>query len=441
MRSTIVFLLVVALATHCSGGNFLRWEGQDEEMLLAKEDTSSSSADSAIFYLSYEGGGTSTGSATAINNLDIISLATASIQQSNVLQTSSIHPRALSLRSMVLVDSLLYVTSARTSQSRLLVSDPWGQDPAGVVWDAVVDYDSYLQHPYGIACTGPYDPSGNLFSKREAPKKNIERATSRSTSNIYRRFFLSNQNSSSVTWYDIEVSSSHVYRNGLVSNSSLIDDPRGLAYDASSTRIFVASKINNQIVSFDVSQFDSLVPDDPSQQLNPIIWVSGIKAPTFIYIDAAMRRLYCGSDNTASPAVFAFLLDSAEHVQTYQIPGESVHDLAGPSGISSYNGTLYVASRMTKAIYMFDINTGDYLGIFIDNLPDVPEALYLVPPEKIVAPVERPAITIALIVAVVVVGILLVIGIAAGLAGLWRFWRSEQDQKHFAYQVVDWDGE
>ena len=397
---------------------------------------------SPILYISYQGGGSSdaTPGFEPINNLGMIDMWTAEIINSEVLDLSLISPRALSFRSMIVIDSRLYVVSARLSESRLIVSDLLGEGDALIVWDQKGDDDPWFKHPYGLAYTPAYDPLGPL-NANQTRRHAVDPSSAPPPGTLFRRLFTTNQNTTSITWYDVDVTSSHVYRHGLLSDSPLLNAVRGIVYDPATMLLFVASKGANRLVFFDASAFLTTDRNNPPQ-LTPQLWGPRISGPTFLYADLPNRRLYVGSDDPVLPAVISFDMDSASLLNVYSIPAPSALDLAGPSGITIFNSTLYVASRTSKSIQTFDVKSTDYLGPFITHLADAPECLYLLPPSRFDFSSHIPFRETGGFIAVIVSSVLLLlIGLIAGIAGCWRFWKIEQDRTHFAYQVVDFADE
>ena len=145
--------------------------------------------------------------------------------------------------------------------------------------------------------------------------------------------------------------------------------------------------------------------------------------PTFLLIEPLSRTLYIGSDDPIDPAIYSYNLSSAQQISKYTIPpvANASNPLLGPSGLLVADDILYAASRSAKAIFKWNITTSAFLGPFILNLPDIPEALLLLQTHSAIS-IEHSS-NLSLIPIIVVVSLLALGGICAAILGVYRAYR------------------
>ena len=88
-----------------------------------------------------------------------------------------------------------------------------------------------------------------------------------------------------------------------------------------------------------------------------------VENPIGIYYDRAQTKyIFIGSKGKYKGKVIAYHRVSLRMThKTYYAEGILKH----PSGITSYNGTLYVADQGLNSVFKFDIETGKYLGVIV----------------------------------------------------------------------------
>jgi hypothetical protein len=356
-------------------------------------------------YVSYHGGG---GASSHKNNLDAILLATGSYLERDVLAMHSLHPQPRNLRCMAHFNGTLIVNNAHSTSSRLLVSDDIGRSEVSTLWDQVLDDDRFLVHPYDVIGSA-VDYEFVVFDANNN-KKDVQ---------FVRRLFVSNQNTNSVTFYDVVEQPSvpsndgvSVVRHGLLSNASMIQGPRGLAFDVRSMRLFLASKDSDMVLWFDVSNRSSTAQVAPAR-------FKTVKGVTSLFFDVDSNLLFASSDDNKDPAIYALDADSG-HVRRKYVSTPDKNAIFNPSGVVVANGLLYAASRTTRSIHQWNATTGRYRGALIDHLPDIPECLLLGYGNYTRADVKHlhsdsPLLSQGLIIAFSVVGGLIVIAIVIAL--------------------------
>ena len=132
--------------------------------------------------------------------------------------------------------------------------------------------------------------------------------------------------------------SDHVYTNS--------KGVRGIAVVEDS--LWVADEITNSVFIIDLVT---------GKLVNTVAVIN----PIDVYYDAVdTKYVFIGSKGDYGAEVLAFHRHSvSKYHKTYYAEGILKH----PAGITSYNGTLYVADQGLNSVFKFDIESGKYLGV------------------------------------------------------------------------------
>jgi DNA-binding beta-propeller fold protein YncE len=221
-----------------------------------------------------------------------------------------------SLRSLVLAPSIhtLYICSA---YDNTLLSCRGCGNQSSV---NVISSDSSLKHPYGIA---------------------IDEINTG-------RIYISNQNGDNVIAFNSILSPPVVF-------APTVPNPRGIAVDPRTGDVYVGSEQNSVVMVY--------------SKLGIIKKILPVKVPIGVYINQGL--LYV-SDHGKPSGVYAYNMTTGEKILTYAIPD------AHPTGITYYNGILYVLGQDTWKLYQYNARTGQALGSII-TFKDYPEQIILGP--------------------------------------------------------------
>lgn len=381
--------------------------------LLWWVSTAISQPNQPFLYLSFNGGpkSSATSNRTPTNTLAALGLRGGQALSESVLEISRLHPTPMSMRGMILLeDNRLFSLSAKANYARLLVSDPLGHQ-VRVVLGENEDHDPFFRHPYSLAVTPAH--SSNFKPNEQS-----------------RTFFITNQNTGSVTFNEVAEGTSHlIYRGLLFDNSSspLLTNVRGIAYHSFSRCLFVSSKGRDSILLLNLTDIDlTELLNKTTPRPTPRIYAS-VSNPTALYIDEETDRLYAGLDSS-QPAFVAFDLrqllqeGDTQPVTYFRTPPEYSKQTAlnGPSGIGVSNDTLYGASRFARSIFMWKASSGEFLGSLVQDLPDYPELLFIVSNPKFSFPAAFELSLSAQIAIAVIVGLALLMALIAVSIGIYR---------------------
>jgi len=221
------------------------------------------------------------------------------------------------LRGMTAVGDALFVASAHSSRSKIVVSRKCE------VKSAKTFVVNELDHPYGLAFN-----NGKLFA--------------------------SNQNSNKIVQYDLT--------NGFGAKGKTVAHvkrPRGIAFDWKQ-RLWVAStKEGVQVFSIG----------------NSARLLKKIKIHHAIGIAMDLRKgvAYVGSKDKKRSGVFVISIDSMKPIVKLVVP--KPFKMTHPAGLALIDERLLVIAQDERVIYAFDTNDASFHGVVMNDLPKRPEAL------------------------------------------------------------------
>lgn len=103
------------------------------------------------------------------------------------------------------------------------------------------------------------------------------------------------------------------------------------------------------------------------------IGAMNITSPIYTYFEESTETFFVGSSDTN--LVYQYDFKNQVVLRTFGGDGTLSH----PAGITSYQGTLYVISQDDQKLQSYNILTGAFLQTVVDGFPDTPEGLHLSP--------------------------------------------------------------
>jgi len=217
------------------------------------------------------------------------------------------------------VNNTLFVANSFKGDSRLLIVDNYG-------FGSVSTFTTTnLAHPYGLAVC----PSSNIL-------------------------YATNQDNNLVTQYDLK--SGKPVGSGVFAK---VSNPRGVACDESG-HVLVASEGSNALLVYDL-QGNLLLS-------LPVYHPTGVTAANGI--------VFVSSDDPTNPAVYSYEIATGKSLNTFKTPHDGLNH---PAGLVVDEEDLYALGQDKQELLHFKAFTGEYVGKLAENLPDLPEAIFVVP--------------------------------------------------------------
>jgi len=221
------------------------------------------------------------------------------------------------LRGMAAVGDLLYIVSAHSSRSKIIVTDKCSLEPRLAHTFAVKGLD----HPYAIAYL-----KGFLYT--------------------------ANQNTDEVLRFNVKAGNNS--KPEVPKRVAKVKNPRGLAFDRFG-RLWVASTTHGVYV---------LDPSDGQVQAH-----IDVKHPVGVVLHYAQNRIYIGSvkDN----CIYGY--DTATMKLAIKLTTSKQFKLKHPAGLAIVKDRLFAVGQKTQNLYAWSVVNGAFKGAVLRDLPHRPE--------------------------------------------------------------------